>query len=135
MAPVQRVTDFMAGEISTGDLPLSSYRLGVRSAALHDIYSPAITAALRTALLRFDRQMPGFLSSEGLLHGVETRTSSPLQIGTHPRIPLCLEISQCTHYIHTERNESSRGTDFYEADANFTVISKYRDSTLCLLCK
>lgn len=83
MAPVQRVTDFMAGEISQGNLPLSSYRLGVRSAALHDIYSPAITAALRTALLRFDRQMPGFLSSEGLLHGVETRTSSPLQIGIY----------------------------------------------------
>ena len=87
VAPVQRVTDFMAGEISNGALPSSSYRLGVRSSALHDIYSPAITAALQAALQRFDRQLPGFLSPEGLLHGVETRTSSPLQIGALSPMP------------------------------------------------
>ena len=28
----------------------------------------------------FERQMPGFLSDEGLLHGVETRTSSPVRV-------------------------------------------------------
>lgn len=53
-------------------------RLGVKSAALHDIYSPAVTQALRSALLQFDKKLPGFISDAGLLHGVETRTSSPV---------------------------------------------------------
>ena len=81
VAPVQRVSDFMERRASNGELPSSSYRLGVRSAPLHDLYSGAITDALHAALLRFDRQMPGFISHSGLLHGVETRTSSPCSIG------------------------------------------------------
>ncbi len=80
VAPVQRVTDFLAGRGSTGTLPSSSYRLGVRSAPLHDLYSPAVTKALEAALGKFDRQMPGFVSDVGLLHGVETRTSAPVCI-------------------------------------------------------
>jgi len=28
----------------------------------------------------FERQMPGFLCDEGMLHGVETRTSSPVRV-------------------------------------------------------
>ncbi|KAK9829431.1 hypothetical protein WJX72_005837 [[Myrmecia] bisecta] len=80
VAPVQRVTDFMAGETSQGTLPSSSYRLGVKSAPLHDLYSPAITEALRKALLQFERRLPGFLSDVGLLHGVETRTSAPVRV-------------------------------------------------------
>ncbi|KAL3154855.1 hypothetical protein ABBQ38_011397 [Trebouxia sp. C0009 RCD-2024] len=79
-APVQRVPDFLAGHLSTGALPSSSYRLGVESAALHDIYSPAVTQALKSALLQFDKKLPGFISDAGLLHGVETRTSSPVRI-------------------------------------------------------
>jgi hypothetical protein len=60
-------------------LPCSSAcRLGVRSRPLHELYSPAITAALRKALRRFDRSLPGFISEAGLLHGVETRTSAPV---------------------------------------------------------
>ena len=34
------------------------------------------------ALARFDRQLPGFVTDAALLHGVETRTSCPVQIGT-----------------------------------------------------
>lgn len=54
-------------------------RLGVRSAALHEIYSPAVTQALKSALLQFDKKLPGFITEAGLLHGVETRTSSPVR--------------------------------------------------------
>lgn len=61
-------------------LPTSSYRLGVRSAPLHDIYNPHMTVALREALLKFDRRMPGFVCDSALLHGVETRTSAPVQV-------------------------------------------------------
>jgi uncharacterized FAD-dependent dehydrogenase len=78
--PVQRVTDFIKGKVSES-IPPSSYRLGVRSAACHEIYPAPITAALRDALVNhFDAQMPGYVHEEGLLHGVETRTSSPLRM-------------------------------------------------------
>jgi uncharacterized FAD-dependent dehydrogenase len=63
------------------DLQCDTNRLGVTPAALHDLYPLAITEALRCALLDFDRQLPGFLCDDGLLHGVETRTSSPVKIG------------------------------------------------------
>jgi uncharacterized FAD-dependent dehydrogenase len=54
-------------------------RLGVKAAPLHDLYPAEITEALREALLRFNRKLPGFAGPEGLLHGVETRTSSPVR--------------------------------------------------------
>jgi uncharacterized FAD-dependent dehydrogenase len=78
--PVQRLTDFIAGRPST-TAPSSSYRLGVKPAACHEIYPPPLTAALRNAVVDyFDRQMPGFVCTEALLHGVETRTSSPVRV-------------------------------------------------------
>lgn len=84
VAPVQRVTDFMEGVATTveeGDAPLSSsYRMGVKPAACHEIYPTFVTEALRKALRVFDREMPGFISEDALLHGVETRTSAPVQI-------------------------------------------------------
>jgi uncharacterized FAD-dependent dehydrogenase len=80
-APVQRALDFVAGEASTGALPASSYRRGVRAARLDDLYAPSLTAALKAALQRFERRLPGFLSSpEALLHAAETRTSAPVRV-------------------------------------------------------
>jgi uncharacterized FAD-dependent dehydrogenase len=82
--PVQRVTDFLAGIPSTS-APPSSYRLSVQPSACHEIYPPAITRALRDALrYQFERQMPGYICDEALLHGVETRTSSPLRVVRDP---------------------------------------------------
>jgi len=78
--PVQRVTDFIAGTTSE-TVPSSSYRLGVKPSPCHELYPPSLTAALRDALVNhFEKQMPGFACKEGLLHGVETRTSSPVRI-------------------------------------------------------
>jgi uncharacterized FAD-dependent dehydrogenase len=78
--PVQRLTDFITGRPST-TAPSSSYRLGVKPAACHEIYPPALVASLRNALTEhFDRTMPGYVSDEGLLHAVETRTSSPVRV-------------------------------------------------------
>ncbi|KAK9100136.1 hypothetical protein Scep_023566 [Stephania cephalantha] len=62
------------------DVPPSSYRLGVKSAELHDLYPNHITEALQNSISMFDRELPGFISEEALLHGVETRTSAPVQI-------------------------------------------------------
>ena len=78
--PVQRLPDFLAGRASTS-APSSSYRLGVTPAACHEIYPARITQALRDALVNhFEKQMPGYLCADGLLHGVETRTSSPVRV-------------------------------------------------------
>lgn len=63
--PVQRLTDFIDGKISA-TVPASSYRLGVKSAACHDIYPRPLYNALRYAITQqFDKQMPGFLTPEG----------------------------------------------------------------------
>lgn len=80
VVPVQRLTDFVNGKASES-APASSYRLGVKPSACHEIYPEPLTNSLRDAILtKFDKQMQGFLCDEGLLHGVETRTSSPVRI-------------------------------------------------------
>mmetsp|Transcript_53008 Transcript_53008/g.128599 ORF Transcript_53008/g.128599 Transcript_53008/m.128599 type:complete len:717 (+) Transcript_53008:72-2222(+) len=82
--PVQRLTDFVEGKVSE-TIPTSSYRLGVKSAPCHEIYPEPITTALRDALQNhFAHQMPSYYSKEGLLHAVETRTSSPLRVSRDP---------------------------------------------------
>jgi len=78
--PVQRLTDFVRGELSS-TVPASSYRLGTKSAPLHDIYpKPLYNSFVHAIINHFDKQMPGFLCDEALVHGVETRTSSPLRV-------------------------------------------------------
>ena len=62
VAPAQRVTDFLDGVLSQDPLPSSSYRLGVKSAPLHELYPPFVTNALRDAIHKFNRTMPGFIS-------------------------------------------------------------------------
>jgi len=81
-APVQRLTDFVNGKVSESEsVPSSSYRLGVTSAACHDIYpQPLYNALVHAITHNFDKQMPGFLCDQALLHGVETRTSSPVRV-------------------------------------------------------
>jgi len=81
-APVQRLTDFVNRKISEPkSVPPSSYRLGVKSAACHDIYpQPLYNALVHAIIHHFDNQMPGFLCDDALLHGVETRTSSPVRV-------------------------------------------------------
>ena len=80
VVPVQRVTDFLSNTASTS-APPSSYRLGVKPAPCHLIYPEPLVIAMKHALMEhFNRQMPGFICDDGLLHGVETRTSSPLRV-------------------------------------------------------
>ncbi|GER46971.1 D-amino acid dehydrogenase small subunit [Striga asiatica] len=80
VVPVQTVTDFLENRLSVSSLPQSSYRLGVKASNLHELFPTDITEALQSAISMFDEELPGFASSNALLHGVETRTSSPVQI-------------------------------------------------------
>ncbi|KAL8152485.1 hypothetical protein V2J09_010245 [Rumex salicifolius] len=80
VAPVQTVTDFLENKLSATPVPPSSYRLGVRPAPLHELFADHITRALQDSILMFQKELPGYVSKDALLHGVETRTSSPIQI-------------------------------------------------------
>lgn len=78
-APAQRLTDFLAGRAST-ELRKTTYRPGVTPCSLDSLYDESVIAALKRAVVEFDRKLPGFLTEDAVLHGVETRTSAPVRI-------------------------------------------------------
>ena len=80
-APAQRVGDFLAGRASqTLGTVAPSYQPGVRPADLASCLPEFVSAAIRQAIPRFERQIPGFAMADAVLTGVETRTSSPVRI-------------------------------------------------------
>ncbi|MFT6898628.1 MAG: putative FAD-dependent dehydrogenase [Paraglaciecola sp.] len=80
-APAQLIGDFMAGKTSAeyGDVK-PSYTPGVKLTDLSTVLPAYAIAAIREAIPAFDRQIKGFAKADGLLTGVETRTSSPICI-------------------------------------------------------
>ncbi len=76
-SPAQRMTDFMAGRLSKGELK-STYKPGVNSARLDQILPEFIGNALKQAVVEYNKKMRGFISPEALVVGVETKTSSPI---------------------------------------------------------
>lgn len=78
-APAQRMTDFVEGRESEC-LPRSSYAPGVFSARLDKLLPDFIARRLQKGFQEFDRKSRGFLCSEAILVGDETRTSAPVQI-------------------------------------------------------
>jgi uncharacterized FAD-dependent dehydrogenase len=78
-APAQRLTDFLAKRV--GSLPpKSSYRPGLTAADLHALLPERLAGPLARAVLRFEHKMPGFLTAEAVLIGLETTTSSPVRM-------------------------------------------------------
>jgi len=77
-APAQRLTDFLRGR--SGDVGAASFSPGVKPAELGETMPPFVTAALREGLRRIEKKMPGFVTDEAVMIGVETRTSSPVRI-------------------------------------------------------
>ena len=78
-APAQRMTDFL-GKKAADSTGFTSFRPGTRPAMLDDVLPSFITDALRAGIYEFNRKMPGFITAEAHLIGVETRTSSPVRI-------------------------------------------------------
>ena len=83
-APVQTIGDFLDGR-ATRQLGTvaSSYEPGVTPADLRECLPPYVVAALKEAIPAIDRQLRGFAKPDGVLVGVETRSSSPLRITRH----------------------------------------------------
>jgi uncharacterized FAD-dependent dehydrogenase len=82
IAPAQWSKDFIDGHTSTSkgwDKFQPTYRPGVVSSDLGRLFPSFVTDAIRNGLKRFERLIPGF-AREGILTGVETRTSAPLRI-------------------------------------------------------
>ncbi len=87
IAPAQRLTDFVAGRPSS-NLPACSYPPGVTASSLSEWIPSTIGRRLQLGFNAFDRRMRGFLTSDALVVGVESRTSSPVRI---PRDPQTLQ--------------------------------------------
>lgn len=79
-APAQTALDFIARRpsVSLGKT-IPSYPLGVELCDLHDLFPAEISESLEEALQQFDRRIGGFIR-EGVLTGVETRSSCPVRI-------------------------------------------------------
>ncbi|PKN05471.1 MAG: hypothetical protein CVU74_01590 [Deltaproteobacteria bacterium HGW-Deltaproteobacteria-9] len=78
-APAQRLSDFLR-EAPGGAIGPTTFRPGVRAASLREALPDFVAEALREGFRIFERKMPGFISAEAHLIGVETRTSSPVRI-------------------------------------------------------
>jgi uncharacterized protein len=78
-APSQRLTDFISRKQSV-TLPPTSYVPGTIASDMGSWLPPYMNDALREGFKRFDRKMRGFLTGEAVIHGVESRTSSPVRI-------------------------------------------------------
>ena len=78
-APAQRLTDFVEGKLSS-TLNETSYQPGLNSAPLHSLLPKLIGSRLRKGFEAFDRKMNGYYTEEANVIGVESRTSSPVNI-------------------------------------------------------
>ena len=78
-APSQRLVDFLEGREGR-PVAGTSFRPGVRQAPLEDVLPRFAVDALKLGFLEFERKMPGYVTGDANLIGVETRTSSPVRI-------------------------------------------------------
>ncbi|WMW79780.1 NAD(P)/FAD-dependent oxidoreductase [Undibacterium cyanobacteriorum] len=80
-APGQLIGDFLENRASTafGEV-VPSYKPGITLCNLADALPEFAIKAIREAIPEFDKQIKGFALKDGLLTGVETRTSSPIRI-------------------------------------------------------
>lgn len=77
--PVQGLMDFLQDKKSTQVLAHSSPS-GATAVELHKLLPKDLVEKLQEALIAFEKKMPGFLTREAQLFGVESRTSCPVRI-------------------------------------------------------
>jgi hypothetical protein len=78
-APAQQADDFLAGRV-TRQPGRSSYRFGTCPGRIDRLLPAKAREAIARALVKFDRQIPGFSGSDGLLVGLESRSSGPIRL-------------------------------------------------------
>jgi uncharacterized FAD-dependent dehydrogenase len=78
-APAQRIVDFVESKVSCS-LPTNSYLPGLSSVNLSEVLPNHVSSRLKKALPFFGKKMKGYYTNEGILVGVESRTSSAVRI-------------------------------------------------------
>jgi uncharacterized protein len=97
-APAESVQDFLRAK-ATGKLPRTSFRPRAIPADLRLCLPDFIQAQLQESLPVFEQKIHGYTSREALLLGIESRTSSPMQLlrsedgqsASHPGLYPCGE--------------------------------------------
>jgi uncharacterized FAD-dependent dehydrogenase len=82
-APAEKLTHFMTDKESP-EVGRPTFLPGVRAIPLREVLPPFVALALKEGFRVFHRKMPGFITAEAHLIGVETRTSSPVRITRGP---------------------------------------------------
>lgn len=89
-APAQLVRDFLDGNrTNTLGQVVPSYLPGVSFVDLNSCFSTRVSRVLAKGLCRFEEKMKGFVSSDAVLTGVETRTSAPVRILRNEKMESC----------------------------------------------
>ncbi|MDH7445823.1 NAD(P)/FAD-dependent oxidoreductase [Aquimarina sp. 2201CG14-23] len=88
--PAQRLIDMTRGILSS-DLPETSYKPGLTSVDMKEVFPKFIHHTLQEGFKAFDKSMRGYLTNEAVVHAPESRTSSPVRI---PRDRKTLEHTQ-----------------------------------------
>ena len=86
-APAQRINDFINEEKSE-NLPSTSYAPGIHSSDFNQLFPKEISKRLKSGLKEIGKKCREFISKDGVMIGLESRTSSPLRM---PRNPVSLE--------------------------------------------
>lgn len=78
-APAQRLIDFLHKKTSNS-LPECSYQPGLASVEMGDVLPSNLHGRLKAGFKDFGKKSKGYLTNEAVVVGVESRTSSPVQI-------------------------------------------------------
>lgn len=90
-APAQRIPDFISKRKSP-DLPATSYAPGIHTADLNELFPFEISERLASGLQQIGKKCKEFISNEGVMIGLESRTSSPIRIPRDPETMQHVEI-------------------------------------------
>lgn len=80
-APCQLVGDFIGEKVVNDDYPINpTYKPGVTFTDLNKCLPEFVAEALKEGIKEFNKSIKGFASSNAILTGIETRSSSPVRI-------------------------------------------------------
>ena len=82
-APAQRIPDFINGKVSES-LPSTSYVPGTHPSDFNRLFPKEISDRLKSGLQQIGKRCREFISDEGVMIGLESRTSSPVRIPRDP---------------------------------------------------
>ncbi|EFI41922.1 NAD(P)/FAD-dependent oxidoreductase [Peptoniphilus sp. oral taxon 386] len=80
-APIQKIADYLENRATTKlGLVKPTIKPGYTLSNLRGIYPDIVDEVISNSIINMDRKLKGFAISDGILTGVETRSSSPVRI-------------------------------------------------------